>query len=144
MIPVILYYSFSGKTRAEAEKRAAETGADLFELVEVKKRGFFSVYLIGCPMAISRAASKIRPLDIDWSRYDTVTLMSPVWAGSPAPAFNAALEIIPKDKVLHVVLCSAGGETPKSKEATISMLRSQGFALASYTDILTSAPKILT
>lgn len=141
MIPVILYYSLGGKTRAEAEKQAAATGADLFEIVEAKKRGMFSAFLLGCPMALSRSASKIRPLDIDWARYDTVTLMSPVWAGNPTPAFNAALEIIPKDKVLHIVLCSAGGETPKSKEATISMLRSQGFALASYSDILTSAPK---
>ena len=141
MIPVILYYSFGGKTRAEAQKRAEAAGADLFELVEARKRGILSAFLVGCPMALSRTASKIRPLEIDWKRYDSVTLMSPVWAGCPAPAFNAALEIIPRDKLLHVVLCSAGGETPKSKEGTIAMLRNQGFALASYTDVLTNTPK---
>ena len=74
--------------------------------------------------------------------YDDVTLLAPVWAGHPAPAFNAALALIPKDKVLHIVLCSGGGETPKSKEGTIDLLRKQGYALASYEDVKTGlAPK---
>ena len=141
MKPVILYYSLSGKTRAEAQKRAAETGADIVELLEKRKRGIFSAFIPGCPQALNRKASKIRPVSIDWSQYDGVTLMAPVWAGHPAPAFNAALELIPKDKVLHIVLTSSGGETPNSKDGTIAMLRNQGFALASYTDVATAAAK---
>lgn len=137
MKPAILYYSFNGSTRAEAAKRAASSGADVFEVLESKKRGTLSAYFVGCPQALSRKASSIRPLAIDWSAYEEVTLMSPVWAGHPTPAFNAALECIPKDKVLHVVLCSAGGETPKSKDATIDLLRKQGYTLASYDDVKT-------
>lgn len=140
MKPAILYYSFGGATRAEAAKRASASGADLFEILEAKKRGMFSAFLSGCPQAIGRKASAIRPLEIDWSLYDSVTLMAPVWAGHPAPAFNAALELIPKDKVLHVVLCSGGGETPNSKEGTIEILRRQGYSLASYEDVR-SAPR---
>lgn len=140
MKPAILYYSFGGATRAEAKKRAEASGADVFELLEVKKRGLFSAFLPGCPQALGRKASPIQPLSIDWSQYDSVTLMAPVWAGHPAPAFNAALAIIPKDKVLHVVLCSGGGETPKSKEGTIAMLRKDGFSLASYEDVRTGQP----
>ena len=140
MKPAILYYSFGGATRAEAAKRAAVNGADLYELLEVKKRGIISAFLSGCPQALGRKASAIRPLEIDWSAYSDVTLMAPVWAGHPAPAFNAALEIIPKDKILHVVLCSSGGETPKSKDGTIAMLRVQGYSLASYEDVRTAPP----
>ncbi|NTU77704.1 MAG: hypothetical protein HGA90_07850, partial [Alphaproteobacteria bacterium] len=125
MKPAILYYSFGGATRAEASKRAGVSGADVFEILEAKKRGMFSAFLSGCPQAIGRKASVIRPLDIDWSQYDSVTLMAPVWAGHPAPAFNATLEFIPKDKVLHVVLVSGGGETPNSKDVTIDLLRKQ-------------------
>ena len=136
----ILYYSFRGATRAEAEKRAASTNADVFEVLEAKKRGMFSAFLSGCPQALGRKASAIRPLSIDWSLYDDVTLLSPVWAGHPAPAFNAALSLIPKDKVLHIVLCSGGGETPNSKEGTIDLLRKQGYALASYEDVKTGLP----
>ena len=136
----ILYYSFRGATRTEAEKRAASTNADVFEVLEAKKRGMFSAFLSGCPQALGRKASAIRPLSIDWSLYDDVTLLSPVWAGHPAPAFNAALSLIPKDKVLHIVLCSGGGETPNSKEGTIDLLRKQGYALASYEDVKTGLP----
>ena len=140
MKSAILYYSFRGATRAEAEKRAAATGADVFEVLEVKKRGLLSAFFSGCPQALGRKASAIRPLSIDWSLYDDVTLLAPVWAGHAAPAFNAALELIPKDKVLHVVLCSGGGETPNSKEITIDLLRKQGYALASYEDVKTGLP----
>ncbi len=141
MKPAILYYSFGGATRAEAAKRAEASGADKFEIAEAKKRGLFSAFLSGCPQALGRKASAIQPLAIDWSQYDSVTLMAPVWAGHPAPAFNAALELIPKDKPLYVVLCSGGGETPKSKEGTIDMLRKQGYSLASYEDIQTTPAK---
>lgn len=140
MKPAILFYSFRGATRAEAIQRAAVSGADVYEILEVKKRGMFSAFLSGCPQALGRKASAIRPLAIDWSAYDSVTLMAPVWAGHPAPAFNAALEIIPKDKILHVVLCSGGGETPNSKEGTITMLRTQGYSLVSYEDVRTAPP----
>lgn len=140
MKSVILYYSFGGATRAEAKKRAEASGADIFEVLEVKKRNIFSAFLPGCPQAINRKATVIQPLTIDWSAYDDVTLMAPVWAGHPAPAFNAAMELIPKDKVLHVVLCSGGGETPNSKDATIDLLRKRGYALSSYEDFKTAPP----
>ncbi|MBA4347748.1 MAG: hypothetical protein C0413_02735 [Clostridiales bacterium] len=140
MKPVILYYSFGGATRTEAAKRAAESGADVFEVLEVKKRGIFSAFLVGCPQALGRKASAIKPLVIDWSLYDSVTLMAPVWAGHPVPAFNAALEFVPKDKIMNIVLTSSGGETPKSKDATIDLLRKQGYSLASYEDLKTAPP----
>lgn len=140
MKSVILYYSFGGATRAEAKKRAEASGADVFEVLEVKKRSIFSAFLPGCPQAIGRKATAIQPLTIDWSTYDDVTLMAPVWAGHPAAAFNAALELIPKDKILHIVLCSGGGETPNSKDATIDLLRKRGYALSSYEDVKTAPP----
>lgn len=140
MKSVILYYSFGGATRAEAKRRAEASGADVFEVLEVKKRSIFSAFLPGCPQALGRKATAIKPLTIDWSAYDDVTLMAPVWAGHPAPAFNAALELIPKDKILHIVLCSGGGETPNSKDATIDLLRKRGYALSSYEDVKTAPP----
>ena len=140
MKSAIVYYSFGGATRAEALKRATSSGADVFEVLEAKKRGTFSAYLCGCPQALGRKASAIQPLSIDWSLYDSVTLMAPVWAGLPAPAFNAALALVPKDKTLHVVLCSGGGETAKSKEGTMQLLRQRGYCLASYEDVKAAPP----
>ena len=140
MKPAILYYSFGGATRAEAAKRAAVSGADVFEVQEAKKRGMLSAFFVGCPQALGRKSSAIKPLSIDWSLYDSVTLMAPVWAGHAAPAFNAALELVPKDKILHIVLISGGGETPKSKDVTIDLLRKQGYSLASYDDVMSGQP----
>lgn len=141
MKPAILYYSLGGATRAEAKKRAAASGADVFEILEAKKRVIIAAFIPGCPQALKRKASAIQPLSIDWSAYDDVTLMAPVWAGHPAPAFNAALELIPKEKTLHIVLCSGGGETPNSKDATINLLRQHGYAFSSYEDVRTAPPK---
>ena len=142
MKPVILYYSFGGATRAEAKKRAATAGADVVEVLETKKRGIFSAFLSGCPQALGRKASAIQPLTIEWSLYDSVTLMAPVWAGHPAPAFNAGLALIPKGMTVNVVLCSGGGETPKSKDATIALLKEKGFTVGFYEDVRTeAAPK---
>ena len=140
MKPAILYYSLGGATRAEAKKRADSSGADVFEILEKRKRSIFAAFIPGCPQALKRKASEIQPLSIDWSAYDDVTLMAPVWAGHPAPAFNAALELIPKDKVLHIVLCSGGGETPKSKDGTIDILRQRGYAFSSYEDVRSAPP----
>ena len=87
-----------------------------------------------------RKASAIQPLTIDWSLYDSVTLMAPVWAGHPAPAFNAGLALIPKGMTVNVVLCSGGGETPKSKDATIAFLKEKGSTVGFYEDVRTAAP----
>ena len=141
MKSAILFYSFGGATRKEATKRAAQSDADIFEIVEAKKRGIFSAFLSGCPQALGRKASAIKALTIDWSLYDSVTLMAPVWAGSPAPAFNAALALIPKGMNVNVILCSGGGETPKSKDGTIAMLREHGLTVGSYEDVRTAPPK---
>ena len=141
MKSAILFYSFGGATRKEAAKRTAQNDADVFELLETKKRGMFSAFLSGCPQAMGRKASAINPIRIDWSLYDTVTLMAPVWAGSPAPAFNAALALIPNGMKVNVVLCSGGGETPKSKDGTIALLREHGFTVGSYEDVRTSPPR---
>ena len=86
MKSAILFYSFGGATRKEATKRAAQSDADIFEIVEAKKRGIFSAFLSGCPQALGRKASAIKALTIDWSLYDSVTLMAPVWAGSISSA----------------------------------------------------------
>jgi flavodoxin len=140
MKSAILYYSLGGATRAEATKRAASSGADVFEVLEKRKRGVFSAFIPGCPQALGRKASAIQPLSIDWSLYDSVLLMAPVWAGHPAPAFNSALALVPKDKTIHIVLCSGGGETPKSKQTTLDLLKEQGYTLASYEDVRTAPP----
>lgn len=110
----ILYYSFGGSTQKLAEERAKAQCADVYEIREARKRTLFGAFIPGGFEAMKRKASKILPLGIDWDKYERVDLYAPVWAGYPAPAFNAALALVPAGKRVAVVLCSGGGET-KSK-----------------------------
>lgn len=137
MDTVILYYSLGGSTKAEAEKIAMERGAALEAIRETHKRNVFTAFLPGCPMALHRKASKIEPLHSDFKSYKRIILMAPVWAGYPAPAFNAVLNLLPEGKEIEVVLCSSGGETPKSIVGTKQRVLAQGCRLISYRDIKT-------
>jgi len=140
MQTVIMYYSFGGFSRKEAEKLAvASQGATLFEVKEKKKRGKISAFLKGCPMALKREASEINEITCDLQEAEHIVLVAPVWAGFPVPAFNAMVSRIPSGKNIEVYLCSAGGETPKSKEGTIEMLESKGHKVVAYHDVK-SAP----
>ncbi len=137
MKTAIIYYSFKGSTRKLAQQKAKELSADIFEVKERIKRNTFTALLFGCPLSLNRKTVKIEPLNIDFSLYDKFIVFSPVWAGYPACAFNSILELLPKGKVVDVVLCSAGGQTPDSKEGTIELLAQKGFVEGTYTDIKT-------
>jgi uncharacterized ParB-like nuclease family protein len=116
MKPVILYYSFGGATRAEAKKRAAMAGADVVEVLEAKKRGIFSAFLSGC----HRRSAEKHPNSVRFRLIGALQRRNPdgaCFGGASPPAFNAALELIPKDKILHVVLCSGGAKRQRARRA---------------------------
>ena len=47
--------------------------------------------------------------------YDRVVLMTPVWAGYPAPLFNSAVELLPPGTEVEVILVSGSGNSEKSR-----------------------------
>lgn len=140
MDTVILYYTLGGSSKREAEKLAEKTGGTLVEVKEAKKRGVFSAFLPGCPQALKRKASAIYPISEDLNAYRRVALCAPVWAGFPAPAFNAMVSLLPPGKEVEILLCSGGGETPKSAQGTREMVEAKGCHVAAYRDIKTEAP----
>jgi len=109
MSTAILYYSLSGTTKAAAEKQAAETGADLFEIKEVKKRNGFTAFIPGCCLAMSGKGSAIVPPEADLAAYDEIVIMGPIWAGRPAPAVNSVIGLLPEGKTVSLI-CTAGGD----------------------------------
>jgi len=136
----ILYYSFGGSTRKLAEERAKAQCADVYEIREVRRRTLFGSFFPGAMHAMKRKSSAILPLGIDWDKYERVDLYAPVWAGYAAPAFNAALALVPAGKQMAIVLCSGGGETPQSKEGTIELVKQRGMQFISYEDFKTAVP----
>ncbi len=134
---IIIYYTFGGSTKKEAERLAAELQVPVYRVREARNRSFIGAFVPGGYQAMSRKKSAIRPLDIRLADYDRIIIGSPVWAGFPAPAFNAIVELLPKGKEVEIFLCSGGGETPKSEQGTKVLIERKGCTLVSYRDVKT-------
>jgi len=139
MKTIIMYYSLKGSSKKEAEKTANQNmGAVLCEVTEKRKRNMFSAFIPGCPQSMNRKKSEINSIPYQMENYDKIILIAPIWGGFPAPAFNAMVELLPNGKDVEVVLCSAGGETPKSMEGTKQIIRDKGCNLIEYRDVKTA------
>ena len=137
MKTVILYYSFSGKTKKLAIKKANELGADIEEITEVKKSSMLKAFTVGAFMAIKRKKAEIQPVTSVLSGYDQIIIMAPVWANKPAPAFNNIIEHLPSGKKIELFLTSGSGKTKGSTEGTKALVAARGCEVTGYTDIKT-------
>ncbi len=138
MKSIVIYYSFGGATEREAQRLAAELACPLVKAEETKPRNLFSAFFPGCPQARHRKASEIKPLSQDLSDYDRIVIGAPIWAGHPAPAFNAIVNQLPPGKAVSLFLCSGGGERQKSEAGTRKLIEAKGCQVAEYRDIKTS------
>ena len=111
MKTLVVYYSYSGHTRAFAEKMAAAESADIAEIKDAKRPGALKAFSVGCLAAIRGKAWPITALVVDWTPYDRVVLLSPIWAGNVPPAVNALLACLPEGKSVCVKLMSGSGKS---------------------------------
>ena len=123
MKTIIIYYSWSGKSKKLAESFAAGEGAEIAEIKDLRRPGVLKAYTAGCLAAIKGKAWEIEPLNIDFAAYDSIMLYSPVWASNPPPAVNAFLERLPGGKSVAVRMVSASGTSKCQSriEAAIKM-----------------------
>ena len=138
MKTIILYYTFGGSSKKEAN-RLASTMQDctVYQVKEAKKRRMLSAFFSGCPKAMKRKGSKIQPLDCNLEEYEKIILIAPIWAGFPAPAFNSIVELLPAGKKVELYLCSASGEAKKGVEGTCQLIKDRGCELLGYHDVKT-------
>jgi len=135
MKAIILYYSYKGHTKKVAEKMARAQGAELVEIRTKKRKNILMTFLVDCPHARMRKSSAIEPFTKDLSGYDLITLAAPVWAGYPAPAFNAMVGLLPKGKNIEVIMVSGSGDTKKVEDGTRKLIKKQGCTVVAYKDI---------
>jgi len=133
MKTIILFYSFTGKTRTLAEQKARELNADIEEVIEVKKPSMLGAFFGGVFKAVKRKTVKIKPVKADPANYDQIIIMAPVWASHPAPAFNNIAEIIPSGKKVEVIVVSESGRS--NSKGTIDLLTARGCEVVNYSDI---------
>ena len=135
MKTIILFYSFSGKTKKLAGQKANELKADIEEVIEVKKSSLFKAFTVGAFGAIRRKKSEIQPIKAGLGNYDQIIIMVPVWAANPAPVFNNMVELLPSGKKVELVMVSGGGGTRKSAEKTKALIAARGCEVVGYTDV---------
>ena len=137
MKTVILYYTFGGSTKKEAERLAAELNATLYRVKEAHKRSFLAAFIPGGLHARQRKPVDIQPIEINLNEYDRIIIGCPVWAAHPAPAFNSIVERLPAGKEVEIFLCSGGSGTATSEQGTKEMIAKKGCTLISYRDVAT-------
>jgi len=91
MKSLVVYYTRGGNTRFVGETIAAEIGADLEEVVDLKKRSGIFGYLSGGKDARQGKETKISPTIKFPAGYELVVVGCPIWAGRPAPALTTYL-----------------------------------------------------
>ena len=90
MKKLVVYYSFSGNTRAIAKRIARALKADIAEIRTVKlyPDDYDVLMGLGKREVETGYMPQIVPLSVDVSKYDTVLLGTPVWWGTYAPALR--------------------------------------------------------
>jgi flavodoxin len=88
MKTLVIYYTRTGNAKFIAETIAAELGADIEEVIDLKSRqGKFGWLSAG------RDAMREKEAEIDQTKrtptdYDLIIIGQPIWAGSPTPAIR--------------------------------------------------------
>jgi flavodoxin len=122
----VIYHSQTGITRSLAKKIKAACGTDLIEVMPKKAYNSLSLYTFGMYRAIKDEQDPIEQKKIDISGYDLVVLGTPVWAGKPTPAFNAAVSALKgydgKKAIILVTCKSQPGQTAGIVRKQVEMM----------------------
>lgn len=94
MKKLVVYYSIGGNTRAVALRIARTLRADVVEIRTVKAYpdDYDVLVSLGKKEVESGYIPQIEPLAIDWSKYDTIIVGTPVWWYTFAPAVRTFLK----------------------------------------------------
>ena len=92
MKTLVVYYSKTGNSKFAAETIAAEVGADMEEVVDLKNRKGRLAFLSAGRDAMQGKLTEIAETKRNTLDYDLIVIAQPVWAGSPTPAIRTYLK----------------------------------------------------
>ena len=122
MKSLVVYYSRTGNARFVAETIAAEIGADVEEVVDMKKRSGPLGYLNGGSDARRGKETEIAPTTKSLSNYDIIIVGTPVWAGRPSPAVLTYLKKNDLSGKKVAIFFTQGGKKPSAIEETKALM----------------------
>jgi flavodoxin len=91
MKTLVIYYTRTGNSKFTAETIAAELGADIEEIVDLKNRQGRLAFLPAGKDAMQGKETEIAQTKRNPTDYDLIIVGQPVWAGSPTPAIRTYL-----------------------------------------------------
>jgi len=86
MKSLVTYYSRTGNAKFVAETIAADMGADIEEIVDLRKRDGPIGFISGGKDATQSKETKIGQTKRSPKDYDVIIIGTPVWSSSPTPA----------------------------------------------------------
>jgi flavodoxin len=92
MKTLLVYYTRTGNSKFAAETIAAELGADMEEVVDLKNRKGRLAFLSAGRDAMQGKLTEIEQTTKNPLDYDLIVIAQPVWAGSPTPAIRTYLK----------------------------------------------------
>lgn len=135
MKQLVIFYTFTGKCKKIADEKAAELGAELLYASEQRQRGKINAFLKGCRAAMRQDKSLLAPITIDLDKFDKYTVICPIWAGYPAPAFNSIIDMLPPNKDVDLIFASGSGNPTKGLDKIKAQLTAKNIRLGSISDI---------
>lgn len=127
----IIYHSYSGNTRTIAERVSAATGGDLVEVKSKQYSSKITAYTVGCYRAMKGECDPIEPERIDVSSDDVIVIGTPVWAGRPTPAINAAVAALQSCAAKKaVIFATCGGSARETLPLLKAALEARGVTVA--------------
>lgn len=91
MKTLVVYYTRTGNSKFAAETIAAELGADMEEVVDLKNRQGKLAYMSCGRDAMNGKETDIAETKRNPADYDFIVIAQPVWAWSPTPAIRTYL-----------------------------------------------------
>jgi len=111
---IIVFYSFSGNTKAVAAILAGalrEKGE--VDTIELKPLDETSSFLGQCRRALKKVRAKLEDVNFDVSQYELICIGTPLWVFAPTPAVNTYLDnctgIAGKEAVIFTTRGSGAG-----------------------------------
>lgn len=112
MNSIVLYFTRSGNSERIAQKIAEKAGCGLSQITDEKNwRGLFGFLRGGFYAASFRQTNPALNPEVDFSAYDRIAIVGPVWAGNAVPAvFSLLMREKASMEKICLVLSSGGGD----------------------------------
>ena len=107
---LVVYYSQTSNTKTVAQEIANRLGADIKEIVAVKPYDGDFQATISRSMKDRQDGVKpeIKPMDVDFAKYDVIFLGYPIWFGTYAPPVETFLDQVDLSGKKIVPFCTFG------------------------------------